>query len=251
MTNRYGGFRTRNVFSSWINRVSESAKNIAPPISIQDIDYSTLQGIWNLRSTTQFPKQTLSNISFVTSTSATNAGSITIPTSAREGDLAVLFDYSSTNTGNTIHPGWNLIVRTFTTLNAICSYKILVAQDIGTSVTGLTSSASKTILIFRPNRPLLLVIAGSVNGQTTTVAPSNQTLGVPSASSPIIGFAHYTSSGSITSAASSFSMNTVLNTNTQVCKYVILNKGSASVNSTISMGDHGTNLMQSFYLKLE
>lgn len=251
MTNRYGGFRTRNVFSSWINRVSESAKNILPPVSVEDIDYSTLQGIWNLRSTTQFPKQNLNSVSFVASTTATNVGSIIIPNSAREGDLAVLFDYSSTNTGNLTPVNWNLILRTFTTINAICSYKILVAQDIGVAVTGLTSSASKTVLIFRSNRQISTVVVGSLNGQTTTVAPSNQVLSIPVAASPILGFAHYTSSGSITSATSSFNMNTVSNATNQICKYVIFNKGSASVDSTISMGDHGTNLMQSFYLRLE
>lgn len=251
MSSRYGGFTTRKIFSVWNDRVSKSAKNIDAPASINDIDYSTIQGIWNLRSTTQFPKQTFNSVSFVTSAVTANVGSIVIPSSAKAGDLAILFDYSATYTTYTVPANWDLIVRTVSVLHAMCSYKILTAQDVGASVTGLPGSALKTILVFRPNRPISAITVGSVNGQTTTSAPSNQTLSVPFASSPILGIAQYISTGAITSAASTVNMSTVTNTTNQLCKYSIFGKDSPSSNSTISMGDHGTNLMQSFYLKLD
>lgn len=54
---RFGGlFRGRNrLFSQW-NTIRSSSSTASAPASIQDFSYTDAQGIWNLKSTTQFPK---------------------------------------------------------------------------------------------------------------------------------------------------------------------------------------------------
>jgi hypothetical protein len=60
--NRYGGFRTRKIFSVWEQRLSPSAGQIEAPNSIKDLDYSTIQGIWTINATNQFAKQQVYNL---------------------------------------------------------------------------------------------------------------------------------------------------------------------------------------------
>jgi hypothetical protein len=55
--NRYGGFRTRKIFSVWEERLSPSAAQVTPPTTIKDLDYTSLKGIWTLKASTQFPKK--------------------------------------------------------------------------------------------------------------------------------------------------------------------------------------------------
>jgi hypothetical protein len=64
MINRYGGFRTRKLFSVWEDRKTASRPTAPEPAQITNFDYTTAQGIWNLRSTTSFPKsiQTISQV---------------------------------------------------------------------------------------------------------------------------------------------------------------------------------------------
>jgi hypothetical protein len=58
---RYGGFRVgkSRILNQWEQRRSPSAATVEAPKSIEEFDYSTAQGIWNLQSTTQFPKVTI------------------------------------------------------------------------------------------------------------------------------------------------------------------------------------------------
>jgi hypothetical protein len=54
---RFGGFRTRKLFSVWEDRRSSSSLGEPVPETAQDFDYTTAKGIWNLNSTTQFSKK--------------------------------------------------------------------------------------------------------------------------------------------------------------------------------------------------
>jgi hypothetical protein len=72
MKNRFGGFRTRQLFSVWDKRVSPSASSTPVPETIQDFDYTTAQGIWNLNSTTQFSKKTAAALYDFTAFTFTN-----------------------------------------------------------------------------------------------------------------------------------------------------------------------------------
>jgi hypothetical protein len=53
---RFGGFNTNVIISDWQSQKSSSALSVESPTSIKDIDYSRTQGIWTLKSTTQFSK---------------------------------------------------------------------------------------------------------------------------------------------------------------------------------------------------
>jgi len=67
---RFGGFRVgkKRILNDWDNRKSNSS-NASAPATVLDLDYSTAQGIWNLNSTVQFSKQSLSSIPLGLSTS--------------------------------------------------------------------------------------------------------------------------------------------------------------------------------------
>ena len=55
---RWGGFkRGKKIFSNWANLSAPSATIEETPATVQDFDYTQAQGIWNLRSTTQFSKK--------------------------------------------------------------------------------------------------------------------------------------------------------------------------------------------------
>ena len=52
---RFGGRSWRRLKSSWSKLKSSTAAS-EPPTTIHDLAYTDAQGIWNLRSTTEFPK---------------------------------------------------------------------------------------------------------------------------------------------------------------------------------------------------
>jgi len=73
---RFGGFRKgrKRYFNNWSILKSE---DVAAPETVADLDYSKAKGIWNLKSTTQFPKNQIPafSASYVTSTSVGSTGS--------------------------------------------------------------------------------------------------------------------------------------------------------------------------------
>jgi len=179
---RWGGFRVgKKVFSDWDNRKSSSSSQVSAPTSVQEFDYTTAQGIWNLNSTVQFSKQsqqsTLS-FTFVTSATSTDSATITIPASAQSGDIAILVD--STATGTTAVPsGWNSILSLDNTFETTISYKRLTSGDISSSITGQTDTqySIKIMLIFRPSSSISTVTISSLTNSGETVdIPAVQTI---------------------------------------------------------------------------
>lgn len=63
---RFGGFRVGKTryLNNWNTLKSE---NVAAPETVQDLDYTKAKGIWNLRSTMQFPKKPSFSASYITS----------------------------------------------------------------------------------------------------------------------------------------------------------------------------------------
>lgn len=61
---RFGGFRVgkSRIFNEWEQRRAPSAPAAPAPTSVQNLDYSKIQGIWNLQSTTQFPKVAITEL---------------------------------------------------------------------------------------------------------------------------------------------------------------------------------------------
>lgn len=254
MSSRYGGFRVGKgrILNEWDKRKSSSSSASAPA-SILEFDYSTAQGIWNLKSTTQFPKRAVVGVSSMTfiGSSISSAQTISLPAGSAAGDLAVLVEFSTTVSPST-PAGWTDINQASTTgMLGVCSYKVLSAQDLVSTVTGITGTTRKTILVFRPNTPINTVTLGSINGEATTATPANQSLTMSGVAPPVIGIVHYGFTNTAGARSSTgLTMTEVANTAFQFTRYVIFNSGDTPTNGTIALADSGSNALQSFYLQV-
>ena len=189
-------------------------------------------------------------ISVLTSTTSLTT-TITIPSTAAVNDYAILFDTSTTVT-NTLPTGFTSIVGTTTTgIRTNVSYKKLVAGDPGALITGMAGATRKILLILRPNKTVSTVTISTPNAQATTAVPTNQTLNMTGQTAPCIGFAVYSSTGSITTRGNT-AINPIeyslISTTSIYVKTVQFNPGETPGSYTISMTDGGTNVLQSFYI---
>jgi len=183
----------------------------------------------------------------VTSTSST----ITIPSTAKVGDIALLFDTSTTVTE--VNPsGWSTITGGTTTgIRTNINRKTLVSGDIGATVTGMAGTTRKILLLFRPNGPVTTLTVTATGSQFTTATPSNQTVtaGDSPSTTPVISFwcGASTGSPSITLAGTT----QIANTSTSGIRvaYRQWNQGETPSNQTASMADSGTNSFQSFFIR--
>jgi hypothetical protein len=179
---------------------------------------------------------------------------ITIPsTGVQAGDIAFLFDRAGTTsvtpTGFTSIAS---VLSTFSTYRVNVSYKILVSGDLGAVATGMSGGAvtSKTLIIFRPNVPITSLQFSTINSEATIGNPTLQNLSMSGIVVPILAFVTYngtTSAPSVTENGGTFTSNLSGGIYTQV-KYLRYIKGSTPVNSTVDMGDAGTNIMISFFV---
>jgi hypothetical protein len=259
---RYGGFRVGKSRilddGKWDERKSPSTQNVSAPDTILDFDYASAAGIWTIRSTTDFPKTTFLSVRSITNSSG---ATISIPATAQIGDVAVLLDFSTSNTtaASAVTPsGWTQLrtdtVNAATAVRASTCYKILVSGDPGATVTGMTGGTStrKMLLIIRNTRKITSVTVGSSNGAASENDPSAQTISVSSVSPSLVLIAHYASSSAVNPRTTSSTMTEVVGSSTnQYCLYSIINKRDAAANVTVDMTDNGTNALQSFYLKIQ
>jgi hypothetical protein len=248
---RFGGFRLGRIFRDWDVRRSPSAGNITSPASVQEFDYSKVQGIWNLNSTMQFPKKPkVFNLTFISSSTSTSQ-TISFPAGTLDGDLVVLLQFSTTVNPSTPN-GWTNIVESTSSgsMLASCSYVIAKSTELTSSVVGLGGTTRKIMMTFRPDGQIISVVPGSINGQATTAAPSNQSLNMSGLETPVIGIVNYSYTGSApTRGSTGLSMSEITGTNI-ISRYVIFNQGDTPSNGTITMSDAGTNALQSFYLQV-
>jgi hypothetical protein len=189
--NRFGGFRTRKLLSVWDDRVSPSASNTPVPETIQDFDYTTAQGIWNLKSTTQFPKKFnqplvisfAENLDYA-STSTTIAGP-TIPNYVDNTYVAVLMEFTSSLSGNSSPPsGWTQIIvdpSPFTSGAglSVC-YKVLDENDRDTSPGAILGGNQRDQLYIFKNEN------GSIQNITLGPFATSQVTGNMTVSAPTI-----------------------------------------------------------------
>lgn len=201
----------------------------------------------------------------VTSTSAT----ITIPSSAQIGDIAVLFDvaYNSTSTAPTsVTPSGFSSLQTPIGTSAITPatktaiwYKTLVSGDPGSSLTGMsgTTSTQKLLIIYRPTLTPNLISVGTENVNSSSTAPPSVSLTFNNKTNYpyiwYIGFILYASNGSITTRTSSGGTPTrELNVGTNLyVKLFEATDGTTSFSSSDvsgSMTDYGTNTLTSGFL---
>jgi hypothetical protein len=183
----------------------------------------------------------------VTGTTST----ITIPSTAKVGDLALLFDTSATTT-NTIPSGWTSVSGVTTTgIRQNISRKTLVSGDIGATITGMGGTTRKILLLFRPNGPVTTLTVSTPTSQATTATPNNQTVtaGASPSTTPVISFWCGSSTGSPVVTLAGTTQVTSISTSGIRVAYRQWNSGQTPANQTASMDDSGTNAFQSFFVR--
>jgi hypothetical protein len=192
---------------------------------------------------------------FVSATTSTTS-TIAWPADRAAGDLAILVQGAGAlNTPPTaVTPtGFTNIANTGASASAanrtMVDYKILTGSESG-NITGMNGSTNrKNLFIYRPNSAITTLTISTVNQQTTTGTPTNQTLSMSGLTGPYIGIAAYMSSGTITARGSTVtaSREVTANSTTNYTKTFESNKADQTFgNSTISMADYGTNALVSF-----
>jgi hypothetical protein len=190
------------------------------------------------------------SFTFVSALTNQLSTSVTIPADSQTGDLAVLFDMS-TSTTLVVPSGWTSINSVSTTgIRTTYSYRYLTAGQPGTSVTGMGGTTRKVMLIFRPSAAPATTNVTSNGSQATTATPTNQSVGLLSINKPNIVFAVHAKTLSTTptlgwsQTGGTFSTYSAVSTSGIYVRYQINNVGSSPQNLTISMSDAGTNTMQ-------
>lgn len=192
---------------------------------------------------------------------------ITIPASAKPGDVAVLIDAAADLGGafgdNAVLPtyvlpsGWTLIDNQSTAedlaaIRSVISYRILLAGDEGTTITGMDISAAgggsrKVMLVFRADGMVSGVTVGPVNSEGTTGNPTSQTVSASGVSEPVVVVAAYRSAGGALSSLtfSPTQGGEVTNGTGMSVRYRF---GASDV--TVDMPDCYAQTLQSFYLRV-
>jgi len=183
----------------------------------------------------------------VTSTAST----ITIPSTAKAGDIALLFDTSTTTT-NTIPSGWTSIDGATTTgIRTNISRKTLVSGDIGASITGMAGTTRKVLLLFRPNGPVTTLTVSTPLSQASSLAPNSQSVnaGAAPSTTPVISFWCAGSTGSPTLTSTGTTQVTSISTSGVRVGYRQWNSGQTPANQSGSTTDTGVNTFQSFFIR--
>jgi hypothetical protein len=263
--NRFGGFRTRQLFSVWAQRVSPSASNTSVPKSVQDFDYTTTQGIWNLKSTTQFQKRKnqapimsfVESLDYATGT-ASQAGP-TIPSYVDNTHIGVLMEFTASLSGNSAPPsGWTQIIldpSPFTSGAGLSAcYKILDETDRNTSLGAILGANQRDqMYIFKKENGIIENVefgpfqTSQTTGNLTVNAPSNNI------QTPIIIHYFYNSSISNPTASMSPAPDELLRSTVNAFhggQYKIYND-SEPVSTTASVSLAGTIRQTLFWLLLK
>jgi hypothetical protein len=179
------------------------------------------------------------------------ASTITIPSNSKIGDLALLFDMSTTVT-DTIPSGWTSISGVTTSgIRTNISRKTLESGDIGATITGMAGTTRKILFVFRPNGPGSTLTVSTPTSEATTATPSNQTVtaGDSPGTTPVISFWCGGSTGSPTVTLAGTTLVNSISGSGVAVRYRQWNQGQTPENQTASMSDSGTNTFQSFFIR--
>jgi sugar lactone lactonase YvrE len=177
--------------------------------------------------------------------------SITMPSTIIAGDLAVLFDTSTTTSSSITPSGWALINGVTTTgIRTNISRKLLTGTEGGSTITGMAGTTRKVLVIYRGNTAINSITTTLTGTQATTATPSNQSL--VGEAGPMAAIAVYAKTAFTTptrgwSVGSPTEYNRV-STSGIFVKSLITDSGTPAT-TTISMTDAGTNTLQSFRIK--
>lgn len=196
-------------------------------------------------------------LSFVASATA-NAADITIPASAQEGDLAILFDSpnGSPQPSYVLPSGWTELAHETdsdidNTRRTVISRRVLGAGEGGASITGMSGSGTsrKIMLVFRPTGSIGAVTRQDYASEWTSGNPAGQTANGASGAVPLIVLAHWRAGNAISPRTASPAVTEVTANNTHFAGYAIYN--SSPADHAFDMDDEGgANLLQSFYLEV-
>ena len=199
-------------------------------------------------------------LTFTLDSSATSSSStITIPTSAQQGDWAVLFDAARAGSGSigAVTPsGWTNLASSFVeggdSLRLMTSHRILGASPGGTSVTGMNDAGeAKIMLIFRPSTSIISTVPSSWNAQATAGDPTLQTVSASGVTTPLIVVAAGAGMSVPAFATETPAMTNLSKSATSLgirIGYTIYN--SSPSNQSIDIADGGTaNALQSGYVR--
>lgn len=186
---------------------------------------------------------------------------ITIPSEAAVGDIAVLYD-STINSASpaptsVVPSGWTSVNDSAGSfVRVIASYKLLVSGDPGSTITGMagTNFQGKSLLIFRKSVVATTVSAFSAAGQVTSGDPTPQVVTSSGGVVPIIVVATYcvgAFSGVLTTPTftpTATGLFTPVN-RVQVA-YRVFETSPLDVTANLGDTNVGDNALQSFYLQI-
>lgn len=208
-------------------------------------------------------------LSFVTSVAGgAGANSITAPATIEAGDVMVVFNCARGSGGiptTAIPSGFTEITNVSAAdaflARAICSYKIAVGNEDGTTLNGMTVSGieldptSMLLFMFRGSRPVTSVTIGDADsGTITTGSPPGQTVTASGGTAPLIVFGAFMSDETIdgyTFTPTGDATGGVTGPNQHMqFEYGIFNTSPQDV--SVSNSDEGGdfNGVQSFYLAM-
>lgn len=138
-------------------------------------------------------------LSFDASASSTS-NTITIPSGAAIGDLAVLLDFAGNFTASiptTVVPsGWTSVSNKSSSTDSvgtksIVSYKKLVSGDPGSSITGMNGAGYdvKLMVVFTPSFPITTITVAGLAETIADVAPAAQSVAAQTLNYAVIGCA--------------------------------------------------------------
>lgn len=140
---RWGGYKRGRSYIS----AGKTVRSGTPTVPTS-LDYRNAAGIWNMKSTLQFPKvqklqMVLQSSSFLGSAATVTTYSCPVPTAARVGDVAIAFFVLNGSTATMSTPtGWTLATSSATYPRIYSFFKTLVAGDLNTTISGTSAVAA-------------------------------------------------------------------------------------------------------------
>lgn len=205
-------------------------------------------------------------LDYVTSNTAEDVTSITIPAEAQVGDIAVLLSYCRglASTGGNAPAGWTKITdltqgSSSTGIRALAAYKVLVSGDPGSTITGLIyggQAEAQHVRIYRKYDPGNVgsgVQVSTPSAQGTTGTPTNQTIANASDFTGYVAIAMYSGSGTVSVRGFTPAATTEnsMAASTFFVKTKVYTAEDTHAAITVSMSDTGSNnILQSFWIRV-
>lgn len=198
------------------------------------------------------------------STNTGNLSTIVVPSSVLPGDLMMLADfaYGFASAPTSVTPsGWITILdTTISNSRLISSYKIALAGDAGSTITGMAGNifvfAGKVMLVFRGNKLITSVVVSTPGSEATDGNPAVQTVTLSGVVEPFVVIGLYYTDGSVnaisprtfTIGGADAKDNEATIDTWEYVAYRVCNAVTADV--SIDMEDEGAgNILQSFYMR--